>query len=199
MHQYSSPNSLSKYFFLALSALSVLCAWLLHIVVQGFKLNTLWWIEFPSVLAFFGIFWRWFDRIGWQLTWLRRLFQIRIPILWGNWIVRAETEFENQTLLVEASAVIKQSWSRLSIVIEWENSKSSSVAASLHQLSLGEYELIYQYLNTPKPLAPQSMNIHRGTAWLALSADGSTLQGEYFSGRGRNRFGQITFTRKQDG
>ncbi|MBU1299106.1 MAG: hypothetical protein KKB77_08165 [Bacteroidetes bacterium] len=196
MHQYSSTHDLNPVFYVSLSALCVVCALLLHLALIALKLDELWWIEFPSVLGFYGIFWRWFDKKGWTVLILRKLFHITTPDLSGSWSVHADTLIENRSHTVRAEATIKQSWSKLKIFIDWENSTSTSVSASLHEVSPGEFELIYQYVNTPKALAPSTMNMHRGTAWLNLSNNDSQMEGEYYSGRGRNKFGQLTL-RKQ--
>ena len=196
MHQYSSTHDLSPIFYISLSALSVVCAWLLHLALVSLKLDVVWWIEFPSVLGFYGIFWRWFDKIGWTIPILRNLFRINTPDLSGSWLAQVETHMEGSSLTVSAEAAIKQSWSKLKVFIDWENSTSRSLSASLLEVSSGEFELVYQYINTPKPLAPSTMNMHRGTAWLSLSDNDSKMQGEYYSGRGRNKSGQLTL-RKQ--
>ena len=196
MHNYSNTQVLSPLFYVLLSTLSVASAWVLHLVLSYLGLDELWWIEFPSVLGFYAIFWQWFDKKGWTVTIIRRLFHITTPDLSGNWYSQADTILENNQYTVTAEASVNQTWSKFRISINWHNSTSVSVSASLHEVSPNEFELVYQYVNTPKPLAPQTMNIHRGTAWLALSTDQSQMQGEYFSGRGRNKFGSLTLKKK---
>ena len=196
MHQYSSTHNLNPLFYVSLSVLSIVCAWLLHLLLGALKLDDLWWVEFPSVLGFYGILWRWFDRRGWTVPLIRKLFRVSTPDISGHWSAQADTLINNQTQTVRARATIRQSWSKLKIFIDWENSSSTSVSAALQEVSDGEFELIYQYINTPKALALTTMNIHRGTAWLNLSADVSQMEGEYYSGRGRNRYGLLTLKRQ---
>ena len=50
-------------------------------------------------------------------------------------------------------------------------------------------ELTYQYVNEPKAIAPSTMEMHKGTATLKLS--GSTLDGGYYTGRGRGEVGTV--------
>jgi hypothetical protein len=40
------------------------------------------------------------------------------------------------------------------------------------------------------------MNIHHGTTRLQISEDVNSLEGEYYSGRGRQQYGRIVFKRK---
>ncbi len=49
----------------------------------------------------------------------------------------------------------------------------------------------YEYVNEPKPLAPTLMQIHRGFADLTLSLDGRVLDGDYYTGRGRQTYGSL--------
>lgn len=194
MHQYSNSKTLGPFFYLVLSALSVVCAWLLSLFLKNIKLGSLLlWIDLPSVLGFFGILWTWFDQIGWRKMPLRKLFRIDVPNLSGNWLTLAEP---NQELgkRAEGKATIKQTWSEVKIIIDWKDSKSTSFAATLLKAD-DQFELNYQFMNIPKPLATRTMNVHKGTAQLALSADHSKLVGEYYSGKGRNNDGQLTLVR----
>lgn len=195
MHHYNNTQVLGPSFYVLLSALSVACAWLLHLALSYLKLDELWWIEFPSVLGFYAIIWQWFDKKGWAIPVIRRLFQISTPNLSGRWSAQAATLIENRPHTVTAQAIMKQTWSKIKISIDWQNSTSVSVSASLHEVSPNEFELIYQFVNTPKPLAPKTMNMHRGTAWLSFFPDKFRMEGEYYSGRGRNKFGELTLTR----
>jgi hypothetical protein len=62
-------------------------------------------------------------------------------------------------------------------------------------VSNGRPELLYEYLNEPKPHAPSAMQIHRGHARLELAEDRSSLSGQYFTGRGRQTFGTLVLQR----
>ena len=59
------------------------------------------------------------------------------------------------------------------------------ISASLRTVDLLNAELSYQYVNEPMSNAPGTMEIHRGTATLELI--GSSLEGDYYTGRGRGR------------
>ena len=55
--------------------------------------------------------------------------------------------------------------------------------------------LTYEYLNVPLPNAKKTMHIHRGNVRFSLETDGKVLEGEYYSGRGRQTFGISRFER----
>ena len=50
-------------------------------------------------------------------------------------------------------------------------------------------------LNAPRNDAEETMNAHVGLNHLRLSPDGKTLEGDYFSGRGRQTFGRMKLLR----
>lgn len=53
--------------------------------------------------------------------------------------------------------------------------------------------LTYEYWNEPTADAAATMAPHRGTIWLDIAQDESTtrLDGEYYTGRGRETSGRI--------
>jgi len=82
---------------------------------------------------------------------------------------------------------------KISICLETQHSKSRSLSASILVEDSNEIVLNYEYLNEPKPKARPSMNIHRGTTRLILSSDFRELDGDYYSGRGRQNYGSLKF------
>jgi len=81
--------------------------------------------------------------------------------------------------------------------METNNSVSHSVQASiLCSARLKVFEILYTYVNEPKAASKSTMNIHYGTASLQISDDFKTLNGEYYSGRGRQTYGSIIAKRQ---
>ena len=76
---------------------------------------------------------------------------------------------------------------------ETELSLSYSISASLKVADVVNSELSYLYVNEPKAPAPDTMNIHRGTANLELKQN--ALEGDYYTGRGRMTFGSIKLSK----
>jgi hypothetical protein len=71
--------------------------------------------------------------------------------------------------------------------------------AALNTTDADEQGLTYTYLNQPSPFSAETMNMHRGTGHLSLTPDGRQLVGEYYTGRGRVRYGDlhVQFVAKQ--
>ena len=57
----------------------------------------------------------------------------------------------------------------------------------------GRPVLHYIYDNHPKSAAPGSMERHEGTAALTYFEEKRLLEGSYYTGRGRQTFGNMTF------
>jgi len=76
------------------------------------------------------------------------------------------------------------------LILESAGSISQSLVAALQVGTPEGTVLSSQYRNEPKPGALATMQIHYGTARLALR-DAAVLEGEYYSGRGRQNYGAI--------
>ena len=84
---------------------------------------------------------------------------------------------------IERSAVleIKQSLLYIHITIITDESKSNSISASIDEV-LGEKQLTYCYLNTPKSEYRYRSEIHYGTATLCVD-NPNVLTGQYYTDR----------------
>ena len=81
----------------------------------------------------------------------------------------------------EAKLEIKQTLFTVQIVMTTKESKSKSLSSSIDDI-LGEKQLTYTYLNTPKTAFRHRSEIHYGTTMLTINKDG-TLSGEYYTDR----------------
>lgn len=156
-----------------------------------------WWVETPSVLGFFGFFIWLFDNHLWKTKFVQSIEWVHIPDINGVWkaeIKSSHDTFEKNTV---GSLVIRQTASKVSIALETDTSRSHSInAALLRTDKLNTFELTYNYINTPKADSSSKMQMHQGTAWLTISDDLNILDGEYYSGRGRQNFGKLILRRK---
>ena len=76
---------------------------------------------------------------------------------------------------------------------EAEQSQSHSISGTLKVTDIVNPELSYLYINQPKPSAPETMEIHRGTATLELKGD--VLEGDYYTGLGRMTYGFLRLSK----
>src|SRR5437660_1663726 len=77
----------------------------------------------------------------------------------------------------------QQNWTHLLVQLTADQSESESIVASMAVEEA--IVLTYQYRNTPKPGAKDTMHAHMGTGVLKLSANRTEFSGEYYSGRDR--------------
>lgn len=174
--------------------LSILLAWGLNRILDWQDLCVPWWIDAPSVFGFYGLLHTLFDHWIWRMLFLRTARVLRIPDLRGSWRGSITSSYDDNNSL-DATITIRQTWTHIVITLESEHSKSQSLTASISTIDVDNPELSYEYLNEPKAGAADTMHAHRGTARLTVERGGSLLAGEYYSGRGRQKFGSMRFER----
>ena len=178
---------------IALAGLGILPVWLLNTGLEAVDLEPQWWVSVPSFAGFYsGLYWV-FDHFLWRLEILKKLRIVRAPNLNGEWEGTVKSSYNEYACRFPVTVAILQRWSRISIRLETELSRSRSITASLRIADVPNVELSYQYLNEPKSNAPATMEIHRGTVFLQMT--GSGLEGDYYSGRGRREIGSIKLRR----
>lgn len=197
MHSYHVDFDIRRRLYLIAAVAGIGLAWLFHwLVVQQFGLNIPWWVESPSVLAFSGFVWWLIDNYVWKIPVLKKIEWLYIPNLSGRWAVDICSSYSGFAQTTTANALVHQTASRISIAMEGTLSRSCSVLAALIRTEReSTFELIYLYKNEPKVMAVDSMNAHSGTCLMRIADDLSTLEGEYYSGRGRKNVGTIVFRR----
>jgi hypothetical protein len=199
MHDYLVDRNLRTRVFIIVGAASIVATYLFHLLIEKYQISIPWWAETPSPLLFFGFFMWTYNVYFWKAFPFRLLNWFYIPNLNGHWSVRITSSYNNFAEPIEGTVKIRQTGFGMSISLETQESTSGTVASSLFRAEeFNNFELLYQYLNKPKPQAVETMNIHYGTAWLQISKDCKTIRGEYFSGRGRQNFGEIVYTRTSD-
>jgi hypothetical protein len=193
MHPYSIDTEERKYVLFLLAIIGVLSAWGFYKLLAYHDVLLPWWIESPSVLTFYGILCLVFDRWLWKIA--KRLKLIKTPDINGEWKGILKTSFNALADEKGATLRIFQTWTRIRIVQETDQSISYSESASIvTETPEGPY-ISYQYLNEPKPGATNTMNIHRGTCRLIFIYEENKLKGDYYSGRDRQNFGSVSFKR----
>lgn len=197
MHPYQIEEDIRTRKMLLLVFFSVMAAYVLNILLQYLPQPIPWWIDYPSVLGFYGVFSWLFDNYVWKFSFLQEQDWLLIPNLNGVWNVEMKTCYDNFTDLVPGKLYIRQTGSRILISMETNNSISHSVQATIcRSAKLKTFEIVYNYINEPKPASKSTMNIHYGTGWLQISDDFKTLEGDYYSGRGRQTYGSVLAKRQ---
>jgi hypothetical protein len=147
------------------------------------------WLDVPSTVGLYGLGYKYLSDRAWKWRVLRNPGFVRTPDLAGVWKGKVRTSFDDHATSHPVTVTIRQNWTEISISLKSDSSESKSEIASL--LVGDETILTYDYCNEPRPGAPATMHAHRGTGRLILSTDGTTLSGQYYSGRDRQNCGTI--------
>lgn len=192
MHAYATNASERESTPIFLAFLAVAAALTLSSALNIMKLEVPWWIDAPSVMGFYGLIYRWFDKYLWFQKFAFISFS-SIPNLQGTWMGTIRSSYSNGTDVPDVILYIRQTWTRLNLQLITRNSSSYSIMAAVNTYESSEPCLKYEYMNEPSALSVNTMNTHRGTANLQLSPDGNQLRGDYFTGRGRQNLGTMEF------
>ncbi len=191
MHSYEVEGR--RKVVIALAGLSIVPVWLLNVGLEAVDFEPQWWISVPSFAGFYSALHWVFDHFLWRIEALKKLRIVRAPNLNGKWEGTVRSSYNEYACVLPVHVAILQRWSKISIRLETEFSRSRSITASLRTVDVKTVELTYQYLNEPKPHASATMEIHRGTVFLQMTDCG--LEGDYYSGRGRREIGSIELCR----
>jgi len=196
MHPYATDSNERQMITFGLAVLAIGIAWALFRLFALVNFTVPWWLDAPSTMGIFGLFYTAFDKALWRQGWVRRIGLVKVPDLEGRWQGHVRSSFDQNSREHEVSVRIKQSWTRISLVLESTNSASKTLVGSLQVDTPDGSVLSYQYRNEPKPDALGTMQIHYGTARLVLR-DAVVLDGDYYSGRGRQQYGSIILRKVQ--
>jgi hypothetical protein len=186
------PDNFTRFFYFValLAALSLAIVGLLKGVTKYFGIELPFWIETPSVVGLVVALYSLFDKHLWAWPLFRWFRVIDFPDLRGRWTGRIKSSFKHEELAV---IEIVQSSSRVVVSLYTERSQSVSQIADFTIAPNGQTQLHYIYRNTPALHSHESMQIHVGTVALTVFDDVRVLDGEYYTGRGRQTYGTMRF------
>jgi len=193
MHAYATDARDRDFMQPFLAVPAVVAALVLHWIIATLKFTVPFWVDAPSVMTFYGVLRALYDRYLWHL----RIFSVplsEVPDLRGTWAGELHSDFGGDTI-VPGVLRVQQTWSKMVVRLQTEHSSSCSESATLNTDKSSHDGLSYAYLNEPRQLSVGTMEAHRGSARLRLTADGDTLEGDYFTGRGRRNIGEMQFHR----
>lgn len=193
MHQYTTDSSERKFIPFVIAVAGILAAWGLNRVFQVVHIIPPWWFDAPAAFGFYELFYNIFNRWGWRWSIFRKIGLVRIPDLKGEWKGHLTSSFDKHGTEYEATIEIYQNWREISITLETPHSKSRSIIAAITINNPSEVILGYEYLNEPKANAIDGMHAHRGTVHLTLAKTKNRvfLNGDYYSGRDRQNYGDL--------
>lgn len=194
MHDYSIDTDIRRWVHVVLAVVSLS----LPAAFSGLlaKIGLPGAVTFPlSFGATFGIFYLLWDLWGWKWKWAHALHGI--PNLNGKWLGRGKSNYKdpetNEPTEYEIEVIIRQTFSRLEVFTQTKSSTSRSMMASM-ELRRAMPMFRYGYENTPNNMANDELQRHPGMMDLRFS-EGEKLDGDYFSGKHRLRFGELHLTK----
>jgi hypothetical protein len=161
----------------------------------------------------FALIWVIYSRYVWDTRIARWIGASKVPNFNGDWEGYIKTSYggsinekalhesnnpEADMQRVAATLHINQNWRKISIHLSTENSESDSTGATVLTKEGRWPSLTYQYGNEPDVDSEESMRSHDGTADLSLKQDGErdVLEGFYYTGPGRENYGEMYFERR---
>jgi len=103
-----------------------------------------WWIDAPSVMGFYGLLYLLFDAHIWRFA--AKLGLVSVPNLNGLWSGTLISSHDGHRSEHGVYVTIKQTWSRMSIILEAEKSRSHSVVIGLATENQTLPRLVYNYV-----------------------------------------------------
>jgi hypothetical protein len=196
MHSFAIDSDERKEMIFGIAIVSILFAWGLGQAQDVFGFSIPWWFDAPSVLGFFGLFYKMINNHLWKSSILGKCGLIKTPDLSGKWIAQICSSYNNFSQPINAEVIIKQNWTTISILFKGSHSRSASRVASILVNHPGQPMLSYEYVNEPNIDAVNTMHMHFGFTRLSLSDDKTTLTGDYYSGRDRTNCGKLILVRQ---
>ena len=178
----------------SLTVLSLTGAWLAHFLLATAGFSPHWLIGAPSFVTIYGLLYLAYDRLVWKLGMLRTIGLASATDLSGTWNGEVHSSFGADGSAVPVTVTILQRWSQIAITLDAADSRSTSYNATLRTRNRSRPELSYQYMSQPRGDTPETMQTHRGTVILELTEHG--LDGDYYTGRGRQTYGRIMLQRR---
>ncbi len=141
------------------------------------------WSDLSSSISITAIIAFAFEKWLWKLS----IFQgwlVPFPSLAGKWQGTINYSWNDKENNKDIHLTIHQTFLRIQIIIETDESKSRSICGSFDiEKMRGRQHLIYSYLNEPNATVRDRSQIHYGTAMLEFNDSGDTLNGTYWTDR----------------
>lgn len=190
MHEYSTDTiGRHRIIIAACVLIAIGGAYGLGVLYERVGFTPPWWLDAPAIFGCYAAIWRIYDQFVWRWTLFGRTVS-GIDDYSGEWSGMLHSNYaRNAALPIELS--IKQTSSRILVEVRTETSNSYSNMAMACSSAGRSKGLRYTYSNEPRAFAALSMSPHSGIAEIQLSADRTTLSGQYENNRHRGTYGTI--------
>lgn len=197
MHPYSIDSGERFRVTTAIVLLGIGLAYLIHIIQDLVGLSWPWWFDAPAAVGCATVLYNAFDQWAWRLGFWHKAGFISTPDFSGRWVGSGYSSHDGHQGKFDAEMHIRQRWTAIRITLQTAGSRSESQIAAVTFSDGMQPELCHTYTNRPRSGTIDSMNIHTGTATLRLVGNDS-IDGEYYTGRGRVTQGTLSFQRQAE-
>lgn len=149
-----------------------------------------WWIDIPSAIGFYAVWWSLYDRFLWH-TRLSCTLGLASVDLRGEWHGTLTSSYDEHRFKTEVHVEIAQTGTRILMRLTTPTSTSTTIGAMLESEE-GCVSLGYLFESRPRSGTP-GMHTHLGAGLLDFADE--TLDGEFFTGRDRETYGHLTLHR----
>lgn len=192
-----SPGNFKRfvYFIAVLAVLSYAIVTTLNLLFRTYWGPLPSWVETPSVIGVLVFLYGMFNSYLWHWPIFRWVRIVDFPDLRGRWSGTITSSWK--TGPSAAVLEIVQTASSIRVALYALESHSESRTADFEIRGDGRPMLHYIYESIPKSAAASTMERHEGTAALTYFSDKRLLEGGYYTGRGRQSQGDMTFYFKE--
>lgn len=193
MHEYNVNGTQKRYIYYYLSVVSIGLSSLIPLGLRFITDTTGMALSITiSSAAIFSFLYFAFNRLLWKIPLLG------IPDFTGDWKCEGFSYKYDDTVEQTWSGIvhIQQTWDKILVTLETENSKSASVSlsANIENLPGHGFRLKYLYSNEPMP-GNKELHSHYGHCNILFSKDRSTGTGKYFTNEERKTYGTMNLTK----
>ncbi|MBI4305606.1 MAG: hypothetical protein HY678_04740 [Chloroflexi bacterium] len=159
------------------------------LIVDGVVVSIEWLRHLPIVTGVLLLLLAAFDVLLWRVPVLHPWF-VRRPVVHGTWRVSIRSTWTDpnsgqQIAPIEGFMSIWQTFSRLSLRLMTDESRSEFLGAEILRSEDGTYRIVGVYRNEPRVSVRHRSPIHNGgLAMQVLGAPPSCLEGHYWTDRG---------------
>jgi len=187
MHSYSVTSRKSWLLTIGIIGIcsSIISVFINPIIYELFPKD---FIKPISSITLFGVLFFIFDNFLWK--WFNVF--LKIPNFNGTWKGKLfSTHKKAKKEGYDCEIRIKQTFSKIIVDSEFDNSYSESFVASIVSENKLRPKLVYGYKNNPDGNSEKTMNEHMGRVELSLKREERKITGNYFTNRNPQTQGKI--------
>lgn len=194
MHYYTLDKEIRKSAYVLLTVISLGLPSIFDIFKTFFGFSESYGFSISFGVTF-GVLYYLLDRFVWK--WIA--FLLNIPDLNGTWDAEGISSYKDpntgENFRFQMEVIIKQTFTKIEVFTETKDSTSVSTMASIctqHAVPIFRYS----FDNIPKNKSNDELQRHPGLIELRIK-NLNLLEGDYFSGKHRLRYGELVYKRSK--